>query len=349
MAKLNRFNDRLVQMDLADEENYEFLYDPDFTLVKPSTNILGKINSQTQQKLPPNIPEAQLNPEKWEFYDKDTKITRPNTEVGGRFVGRTLDNPGKFLLYQQEKDALKEYLQLEKRIPDIGYYDPMYDLIESGVIGIPNFSRYLERSVLPSKEELMQQEIEGDNLVFSRELKKPRVKVLVDMDKYTGRHDQEDDAKFIGYEDLEVSLLLAEEMRKLVDKRVKVLVDMKKETGRKDPVEEVEGIDENLDQKNVYDLNRKWTEKKVNVLVNIDKHAGRKDLENLEKLKNKNEDLDFEGNDAIVDINLGQVKPKVKTLVAYRQPSKKIGGGAGLENSTKPFKRKSDPKYTESG
>lgn len=156
MAKINPYNDRLVQMDAADDENYEFLYDPDYTLVKPSTNILGKINSETKPKIPPNIPEAQLNPEKWEFYEKDTKHTKPSTEIGGRFVGKNVPDPEKFVLYEQEKQALKEYLQLEKRLPDIGYYDPMYDLIESGVIGIPKFERYLERSVLPPKDELMQ-------------------------------------------------------------------------------------------------------------------------------------------------------------------------------------------------
>ena len=94
-------------------------------------------------------------------------------------MGKNVPDPEKFVLYEQEKQALKEYLQLEKRLPDIGYYDPMYDLIESGVIGIPKFERYLERSVLPPKDELMQQEIEGDNLVFSRELKKPKVKMMV--------------------------------------------------------------------------------------------------------------------------------------------------------------------------
>lgn len=48
------------------------------------------------------------------------------------------------------------------------------------------------------------------------------------MGKNAGRNDKEIDEKMIGYDDLEVSLLLAEEMRKLVDKRVKVLVDIKK-------------------------------------------------------------------------------------------------------------------------
>lgn len=69
-------------------------------------------------------------------------------------------------------------------------------------------------------------------MVFSKELKKSKVKVLVQMGKNAGRNDEENEAKMIGFDDLEISLLLADEMRKLVDKRVQVLVDIKKQNGR---------------------------------------------------------------------------------------------------------------------
>lgn len=215
MAKINEFNDRMNMMDLADDENYEFLYEPDYTLAKPSTTLLGKINSKTKEVKPPNVPEAELNPEKWQFYDKNTKLTKPNTEIGGRFVNKLLEDPNKFVLHENEKELLKEYMQIGNRNPDPGYYDPMFGLIESGIIGVPHFERYLERSVLPTREELMNMEIDGDNLVFSRELKKSKIKNTVVMDKMIGRNDLEKDKSLIGFDDLDVSLLLAEEKRKL--------------------------------------------------------------------------------------------------------------------------------------
>ncbi len=167
MAKLNLYNDRLNAMDFADEENYEFLYEPNYDLVKPSNEIMGKINTKTKPKLPPNTPDAKLNPEKWELYDLNTNLTLPNTEVGGRFVNRLLDDPDKFILHEEEKKMLKEYINIGNKVPDPGFYDPMYKLIDSGLIGVPNFERYLERSVAPTKQELMHMEIDGDNLVFS--------------------------------------------------------------------------------------------------------------------------------------------------------------------------------------
>lgn len=90
----------------------------------------------------------------------------------------------------------------------------------------------------------------------------------------------------------------------------------------------------------MHDLDYGQTEKKVNVLVNMEKQVGRKELENLEKLKNKNVDLDFAGNDVIVDINVDPTKPKVKTLVAYRQPSKKSGDQNSVISNPNSFQKR---------
>jgi hypothetical protein len=115
-----------------------------------------------------------------------------------------------------------------KRNPDPGYYDPVFKLIESDIIGVPNFERYLQRSEVLTKEELMNMEIDGDNLVFSRELKPQKIKNAVLIGKMAGRNDVDEDKELIDYNGLDVSLLLAEEKRKLKDKRVKVLADIGK-------------------------------------------------------------------------------------------------------------------------
>lgn len=69
-------------------------------------------------------------------------------------------------------------------------------------------------------------------------------------------------------------------------------------------------------------------------MVNIGKQVGREDHTGLANVKDKNVDLNFGGDDAVVDVKVDLTKPKVKTLVAYRQPSKKKGD-SGVGNDGK--------------
>lgn len=70
------------------------------------------------------------------------------------------------------------------------------------------------------------------------------------------------------------------------------------------------------------DINHAATEKKVKVLTNMEKQTGRGDLEKFENLKNKNLDLNYGGDDQILNPDSKLTRTKVKTLVNYRKPAR---------------------------
>lgn len=213
MAPLTENNDRLQAMDLAKKDAVDAWIDPKYTLVEkraPEAVIKGPV----EVKEPPNLPDKILYPERWEFYDPDMKAVKPNTEVGGKFAA---ENFLTFKLKQHERDMLREYLQMQHRIPEPGYYDPIFKLLEQGV-PIPSFDRYLERSRMMTKSELMNRDIEGDVLVLDPNPVPPKGGNLVNFDKMPGRPEPVVD-QLAEVLDLQLNY-------NQVEKRPTVLVDM---------------------------------------------------------------------------------------------------------------------------
>ena len=182
MAPLTEHNDRLLVMDLAKKDAVDALITPVYTLVEkraPEAVIKGPVDRIE----PPQIPDKLLYPEHWEFYDPNLKAIKPNTELGGKFAAEDYLT---FKLKDHERDMLRQYLQLQHRVPEPGYYDPVFALLEQGV-PIPSFDRYLERSRMMTKSELMHREIDGDVLVLNPDQVPSKGGNLVDYGKMPGR------------------------------------------------------------------------------------------------------------------------------------------------------------------
>lgn len=213
MAPLNENNDREKAMDLANKDAADPLLNIVYSQVerRPATVV---IKGPVDRKDPPNMPDALLNPERWEFYDVNTAAVRPNTAVGGIFAKEDFLT---FKLKEQEREMLREYLQMQHRVPDPGYYDPVFNLLESGV-AIPDFGRYLERSRIMTKEEIMQRDIDGDVLVLDPQQPQGKGGVLVDYKKMPGRPEPKIE-NFKEHLDLSVDY-------KQIDARVKGNIDM---------------------------------------------------------------------------------------------------------------------------
>lgn len=215
MAPLTAMNDRLQVMDFANKSAVDAIINPNYNLVEkraPATVIKDTISV----KEPPNLPDKLLYPERWQFYDADYNVVKPTTEVGGIFAK---DDFLTFKLKENEREMLREYLQMQHRVPEPGYYDPIFKLLEQGV-PIPTFDRYLQRSRMMTKEELMHKDIEGDVLVLDPANPQSRGGNLVDYQKMIGRpQDIVDNLKEVLDLDLNYGL---------VEKKPFVLVDMVK-------------------------------------------------------------------------------------------------------------------------
>lgn len=161
MAQLTDHNDRLQAMDMANKSAVDAIINPTYSLVEKRAPA-ALIKDKVPVKEPPNLPDKLLYPEHWQFYNKDETAVRPNTAVGGLFAAEDFLT---FKLKDHEREMLRAYLQMQHRVPEPGYYDPIFKLLEEGV-PVPRFDRYLERSRLMTKEELMQRDIEGDVLVL---------------------------------------------------------------------------------------------------------------------------------------------------------------------------------------
>ena len=213
MAPLNDNNDRAKAMDLANKDAADPVLNILYSQVekRPATIV---IKGPVDRKDPPNIPGVMLNPERWEFYDPKLEAVRPNTSVGGIFAKEDFLT---FKLKENEREMLREYLQMQHRVPDPGYYDPVFNLLESGV-AIPDFGRYLERSRIMTKEEIMQRDMEGDVLVLDPKQPQGKGGNVVDYNKMPGRPEPKID-------NLNEQLDLSPEY-KLIEAKVKGNIDM---------------------------------------------------------------------------------------------------------------------------
>jgi hypothetical protein len=184
MVPLNEYNDRLNAMNLAKKDVADPELDINYGLVEkrpPTTVIKGPV----EVKEPPNLPDKLIFPERWEFYDGDMAVVKPSTTTGGLFAREDMLT---FKLKENERNMLREYLQMQHRVPDPGYYDPIFKLLEEG-IPVASFDRYLERSRLLTREEIMHRDMEGDVLILDPAAPKSEANGYVDMSKQKGRVD----------------------------------------------------------------------------------------------------------------------------------------------------------------
>lgn len=213
MAPLTEHNDRLLAMDLAKKDAVDAFIDPNYTLVEkraPAAHFLAPADRIE----PPNMPDKLLYPENWEFYDANVNVVKPNTTIGGKFAAEDFLS---FKLKDHERDMLRQYLQMQHRIPEPGYYDPIFKLLEQGV-PIPKFDRYLERSRMMTKSELMNRDIDGDVLVLDPNQVPSKGGNLVNYEKMKGRPEP--------MIDLLAEVLDLEPRYNQVEKKPLVLVDM---------------------------------------------------------------------------------------------------------------------------
>lgn len=214
MAPLNSFNDREAMMDLAKSDIMDIDVSPNYDWVKkraPAAVIKGPV----AVKEPPHLPDRLLYPEQWRFYDGNLDAVRPNLDIGGQFAAE--DQPT-FQLREKEREVLREYLQMQHRVPDPAYYEPIFKLLDSGV-PVPSFGRYLERSRLMTKSELLQREVDGDNLILNPEPVRKNLGNVADFQKMTGRPEA------LEHEPLK-DVLVLDVNRKLRERRVVNLVNM---------------------------------------------------------------------------------------------------------------------------
>lgn len=213
MVPLNDQNDRLQAMDMANKSAVDAVINPNYTLVEKRAPA-ASIKDNVTVKEPPNLPDKLLYPEHWEHYNPDHNVVKPNTKVGGVFA---VEDFLTFKLKDKEREMLRQYLQFQHRVPEPGYYDPIFTLLEEGV-PIPTFDRYLERSRLMTREELMQRDIDGDVLILDPAQPASKGGNLVNYEKMPGRPEDKRD----GLTDvLDLDLNYGQ-----IEKKPTVLVDM---------------------------------------------------------------------------------------------------------------------------
>lgn len=175
------YNERENQLDLQlNNPETEFNYNPQTTLTKP--RVKTTVIKDPVIHNPPNVPDHELFPPRDTLYNPNIDIVKPSTKIGGLF--EPLEK-AKFRLKEKEKEMLSEFLAMQNRIPDPGFYEPVFTLIDEGV-PIPDFGRYLRRSDILTRSEIMEMSQEGDNLILDLD-KKKKIKGMVELNRMVGR------------------------------------------------------------------------------------------------------------------------------------------------------------------
>ena len=204
---------------------------------------------------PAHLPDKDLFPEQWKFYDVRSSLQYDRSPEFDFAQGV----PQAFFLSQERDKALelRHYKRVKgyKPVPPPGAYDfepvgeraPAYD-----------FGKVEGRE----EEEIdrLENPLEGDVLLLNPVLKQ-HVTVLVDMKRAQGRPEDVDNK-----EDRD-ELLLDPDIAAIRPK-AHILVNMDRETGRKE-------VEVDLDEGQGLVLDPKPVEPKVSVLVNMDKQVGR--------------------------------------------------------------------------
>ena len=303
-SKLNPYNERIKEIEKMYPTLNDVDTDPVYDLVKkraPTTVIKDKVLRTD----PPNMPENLLWPEHWEFYNANVEATKERTDIGGGFANIDYS---KFKLDERDKKILTDYLNMNRRVPDVGYYEPIFSLLDEGV-AVPDFGRYLDRPKPMTKDELMNIDIDGDNLILDPA--KPQKRIGdIDFGKQTGRPQ---DAPA----DLD-DMNIVEPNYDPIKPKVKVLVNMDRQDDRK-PLFNNDKNQVAGDLDDVVDLNIDYNikDRKAKNLVNMEKQTGRKQMEKYDKDANLDDVV-------YPEVNVDYTKPKVVTLVKYEKPHKKI-------------------------
>ena len=185
LAPLNPYNDRTEMMNLAKKDATDFDLEPIYDFVKKRAPAV-KISKKVELEGPANIPDKYIFKEQWKHYDVNLDAYKENGKIGGKFAAENLE---KFKLKEKEKEMLINYLNLNHRVPDPGFYEPIFQLIESGV-PVPKFERYLERSRIMTREEVLNTEADGDMLVLEPERPRPHMGGP-NFDRGTGREEKQ--------------------------------------------------------------------------------------------------------------------------------------------------------------
>lgn len=307
LAKLNWNNERqmVIEKNMYKEANDPDL-DPMYDWVKkrvPAVLMKGPV----ERKEPPNIPDHMVFPERWEFYDKDVAAIKERGDTFGKFANGDFQ---KFQLDEKEKEILTDYLNLGRRLPEVGYYDPVFKLLEQG-IAVPDFEKYIYRPKALTREELMERDIDGDNLLLEPFKKGPKL-ADIDFGKIEGRKEPKKPNELDGE-------MLLEKNYDQVEKKLVNYVNMDKQEDRK-PIFGGQPKGE-LDTEMDLDINRAPIEPKVVGLVNMERDVGR-------KVNKRNQEIVED--EFVPDIRVSLIKPKNPCFVNYQKPHEKREADPGM-------------------
>ena len=299
-------------------------------LIKPGIpSILYKPPAEVA---PPHLPDSYFAPEQWKFYDPNDNLKFDRaSEIS--FAPTDYES---FRDYEEDKKVLariNQRLRGELDMPTVGTYDP--DPVTSRPPAY-EFGKATSRDP-EYLQDLQDEDREGDVLVLNPH-KPPKVPVLVNMDKTTGRNEVQDETEY-------KSELIIQPNYDAIKKKVSVLVNMEKALGRFDRLEKIEEEEEKLILEPNYDVGRK----KVPVLVNIEKQLPRQpehfeDLDhgdlvhvedvkvvakpprsivNMDKMTGRHEEYSFE--EDVVVVQLPEIPEKVLKKVPGPDFSKMTG------------------------
>ena len=144
------------------------MYFPRYTAI--DANVAAPLYKKPVDVEPMHLPDKILYPEHWEFYDGDLNRVRAelakNVLIGG---GMSFDEYKK---YTRQMQVFKEYLIRQRRMPEVGEYDPSYKLQDQNII-VPNMEKMQERGLEPIVKE--EGEVDGDNLILNPDKPRPNI------------------------------------------------------------------------------------------------------------------------------------------------------------------------------
>jgi len=162
--KLTPFNDREVQMDLAQKDIFDGELDPNYNYNKPRKPEF--MYHEPIEWNPPHPSDGMLFRERWRFYDGDVNKVRP--EIKAIDFAKNL-NMKEFLQFEYEFKLLEDYLQRRKKVPEIGHYKVDYKQIDKNV-PVPDLEKLKDREEKEEKQ--------TDELILNPQKPQPKILTL---------------------------------------------------------------------------------------------------------------------------------------------------------------------------